>query len=187
MVVMASLPLYAILSIAITPTIRARLHEKFNRGAENQSFLVEAISGIQTVKALAVEPPLHAQVGRAAGRLCAGQFPRDESHHRGRSNCGLHPEDHDRRGAVGRGLSGDRRGSQHRAVDCVQYAVGASDRTAAASGQSLAGVSTSRHFGATIGGRAQYATGAFVQSESDDIAPSGGTGELRRRDVSLSA
>src|SRR6476469_8613241 len=58
MVVMASLPLYALLSIAITPTIRARLHEKFNRGAENQSFLVEAISGIQTVKALAVEPPL---------------------------------------------------------------------------------------------------------------------------------
>ena len=47
-----------VLSIAITPTIRARLHEKFNRGAENQSFLVEAISGIQTVKALAVEPPL---------------------------------------------------------------------------------------------------------------------------------
>jgi subfamily B ATP-binding cassette protein HlyB/CyaB len=38
--------------------IRARLHEKFNRGAENQSFLVEAITGIQTVKALAVEPPL---------------------------------------------------------------------------------------------------------------------------------
>ncbi|MEC4890325.1 MAG: type I secretion system permease/ATPase [Nitrospira sp.] len=57
-VVMASLPLYALLSLAITPVIRARLHEKFNRGAENQSFLVEAISGIQTVKALAVEPPL---------------------------------------------------------------------------------------------------------------------------------
>jgi subfamily B ATP-binding cassette protein HlyB/CyaB len=58
LVVMASLPLYALLSIAITPTIRARLHEKFNRGADNQSFLVEAISGIQTVKAMAVEPPL---------------------------------------------------------------------------------------------------------------------------------
>jgi ATP-binding cassette, subfamily B, bacterial HlyB/CyaB len=58
MVVMTSLPLYAVLSVAITPTIRARLHEKFNRGAENQSFLVEAISGIQTVKAMAVEPPL---------------------------------------------------------------------------------------------------------------------------------
>lgn len=58
LVVMVSLPLYAILSIAITPVVRARLHEKFNRGADNQSFLVEAISGIQTVKALAVEPPL---------------------------------------------------------------------------------------------------------------------------------
>lgn len=57
-VVMVSLPFYAILSVAITPAIRARLHEKFNRGAENQSFLVEAISGIQTVKAMAVEPPL---------------------------------------------------------------------------------------------------------------------------------
>src|SRR3990167_5778805 len=57
-VVMVSLPLYALLSIAITPSIRARLHEKFNRGADTQSFLVEAISGIQTVKALAVEPPL---------------------------------------------------------------------------------------------------------------------------------
>jgi subfamily B ATP-binding cassette protein HlyB/CyaB len=58
LVVMASLPFYALLSIGITPTIRARLHEKFNRGAENQSFLVETISGIQTVKAMAVEPPL---------------------------------------------------------------------------------------------------------------------------------
>jgi subfamily B ATP-binding cassette protein HlyB/CyaB len=58
LVVMGSLPLYAVLSIAITPSIRARLNEKFNRGAENQSFLVEAISGIQTVKAMAVEPPL---------------------------------------------------------------------------------------------------------------------------------
>ncbi|GAB1722784.1 MAG: type I secretion system permease/ATPase [Nitrospira sp. CR1.1] len=58
LVVMASLPLYALLSMLITPATRARLHEKFNRGAENQSFLVEAVSGIQTVKALAVEPPL---------------------------------------------------------------------------------------------------------------------------------
>ena len=58
MVVMASLPFYALLSVAITPAIRARLHEKFNRGADNQAFLVESVSGIQTVKAMAVEPPL---------------------------------------------------------------------------------------------------------------------------------
>ncbi|MEW6248729.1 MAG: type I secretion system permease/ATPase, partial [Nitrospirota bacterium] len=58
LVVLGSMPLYAFLSIVITPIIRARLNEKFTRGAENQAFLVEAISGIQTVKALAVEPPL---------------------------------------------------------------------------------------------------------------------------------
>lgn len=58
LIVMASLPIYALLSLAITPSIRTRLHEKFNRGAENQAFLVEAVSGVQTVKALAVEPPL---------------------------------------------------------------------------------------------------------------------------------
>src|SRR5579884_2347395 len=58
LVVLGSMPLYAFLSIVITPIIRARLNEKFNRSAEKQAFLVEAISGIQTVKALAVEPPL---------------------------------------------------------------------------------------------------------------------------------
>ncbi len=58
LVVMGSMPLYAALSIVVTPIIRARLNEKFNRGAENQAFLVESIAGIQTVKAMAVEPPL---------------------------------------------------------------------------------------------------------------------------------
>ncbi len=58
LIVMASLPIYGLLSAAITPAIRTRLHEKFNRGAENQAFLVEAVSGVQTVKAMAVEPPL---------------------------------------------------------------------------------------------------------------------------------
>ena len=37
---------------------RARLHEKFNRGAENQAFLVETVSGIDTLKSMAVEPQM---------------------------------------------------------------------------------------------------------------------------------
>ena len=48
----------ALLSAAITPMLRRRLHEKFDRGAESQAFLVESITGIETVKALAVEPSL---------------------------------------------------------------------------------------------------------------------------------
>lgn len=56
LVVVVSIPLYGLLSIVFTPLIRTRLNDKFNRGAENQSFLVETISGIDTVKAMAVEP-----------------------------------------------------------------------------------------------------------------------------------
>ncbi|GAA4351458.1 type I secretion system permease/ATPase [Variovorax defluvii] len=56
LIVALSLPCYLILSLAFTPLLRARLHEKFNRGAENQAFLVETVSGIDTVKAMAVEP-----------------------------------------------------------------------------------------------------------------------------------
>ncbi|RZU46746.1 subfamily B ATP-binding cassette protein HlyB/CyaB [Fluviicoccus keumensis] len=55
-VVLASLPCYFLLSLVFTPLLRGRLHEKFNRGAENQAFLVESINGIDTVKAAAVEP-----------------------------------------------------------------------------------------------------------------------------------
>ena len=55
-IVAASIPLYVIISSLATPVIRNRLNDKFNKGAENQSFLVESISGIDTVKAMAVEP-----------------------------------------------------------------------------------------------------------------------------------
>lgn len=58
LVVVASLPLYALLSVLVTPLLRGRLHEKFNRGAENQAQLVETISGIDTLKAMAVEPQM---------------------------------------------------------------------------------------------------------------------------------
>ncbi|QDD63647.1 type I secretion system permease/ATPase [Herbaspirillum seropedicae] len=56
LIVLASIPLYLILSLLLTPLLRARLNDKFNKSAENQSFLVETISGIDTVKAMAVEP-----------------------------------------------------------------------------------------------------------------------------------
>ncbi|MFM2056536.1 MAG: hypothetical protein RLY71_921 [Pseudomonadota bacterium] len=56
LIVLLSLPCYMAVSLGFTPVLRARLHEKFNRSAENQAFLVETISGIDTVKAMAVEP-----------------------------------------------------------------------------------------------------------------------------------
>lgn len=56
LVVVISLPVYFLLSMVLTPLLRARLKEKFNRGALNQSFLVESINGIDTLKSMAVEP-----------------------------------------------------------------------------------------------------------------------------------
>ena len=56
LIVLASLPCYLLLSLALTPLLRARLADKFNRGAENQAFLVETVNGIDTVKSMAVEP-----------------------------------------------------------------------------------------------------------------------------------
>ncbi|WP_447731075.1 type I secretion system permease/ATPase [Pseudoxanthomonas suwonensis] len=56
LIVVLSLPIYATWSATITPLLRKRLDEKFARSAENQSFLVETVSGIGTVKAAAVDP-----------------------------------------------------------------------------------------------------------------------------------
>ena len=56
LIVLASLPLYFILSLAVVPVLRARLDEKFARGAENQAMLVESITGVQQLKAGALEP-----------------------------------------------------------------------------------------------------------------------------------
>lgn len=55
-VVLGSVPFYILLALFVTPVLRARLHEKFNRGAENQAFLVESVNGVETIKAGAVEP-----------------------------------------------------------------------------------------------------------------------------------
>ena len=56
LIVVISIPLYVILAVGITPILRARLKDKFDTGAKNQAFLVESISGIDTVKSMAVEP-----------------------------------------------------------------------------------------------------------------------------------
>ena len=58
LIVLVSLLLYFALSLLLMPVLRARLNEKFARGAENQALLVESITGIQTVKAGALEPAL---------------------------------------------------------------------------------------------------------------------------------
>jgi ATP-binding cassette, subfamily B, bacterial HlyB/CyaB len=57
-IVLGSFPFYIAISAAATPLFRRRLDEKFQRGAENQAFLVESVTGVETLKAMAVEPQM---------------------------------------------------------------------------------------------------------------------------------
>jgi subfamily B ATP-binding cassette protein HlyB/CyaB len=57
-IIIGSLPLYIAVSAITTPIFRHRLDEKFKRGAENQAFLVESVTGIETLKSMAVEPQM---------------------------------------------------------------------------------------------------------------------------------
>ncbi len=56
LLVVASLPLYGLISTTINPLFRQRLEQKFARASDNQSFLVESVSAIETVKSMAIEP-----------------------------------------------------------------------------------------------------------------------------------
>lgn len=51
-----TIPAYFAVAFFITKPLRARIEEKFERGAINNALLIESIGGIQTVKAGAVEP-----------------------------------------------------------------------------------------------------------------------------------
>jgi ATP-binding cassette, subfamily B, bacterial HlyB/CyaB len=57
-ILVGSFPFYIALSAGVTPIFRRRLEKKFDRGAENQAFLVESVSAIQTLKAMAIEPQM---------------------------------------------------------------------------------------------------------------------------------
>ena len=55
-VALAAVPLLFLLILAITPLFRKRMNESFAARAESQSFLIESLNGVQTVKSLAMEP-----------------------------------------------------------------------------------------------------------------------------------
>lgn len=61
LIVLMSIPLYLGIAAVIRPVLRETINEKFNRGAESQQMLVEAIVGVQTIKAAAVEPSMQSQ------------------------------------------------------------------------------------------------------------------------------
>ncbi|PKU24234.1 type I secretion system permease/ATPase [Telmatospirillum siberiense] len=57
-IVLATIPLYAGLSLAVTPLLKRRIDQKFHHGAASQAFLVETVGAAETCKAMAVEPQM---------------------------------------------------------------------------------------------------------------------------------
>lgn len=56
LVVLAALPIFFGASAVITPFLRKKLEDKFALGAENQAYLVETVTSMETLKSHAVEP-----------------------------------------------------------------------------------------------------------------------------------
>jgi ATP-binding cassette, subfamily B, bacterial HlyB/CyaB len=73
-IVLASFPVYIAISGSVTPLFRRRLDEKFQRGAENQAFLVESVTGIETLKAMAVEPQMQCRWEEQLAGYVAASF-----------------------------------------------------------------------------------------------------------------
>lgn len=58
MVVLIAIVFYIVISGVLTPPLRQRIDERFQRGAESQAFLVETVTAVQTLKASAIEPQM---------------------------------------------------------------------------------------------------------------------------------
>jgi subfamily B ATP-binding cassette protein HlyB/CyaB len=73
-IVIAGFPFYIGISVGATPLFRRRLDEKFRRGAENQALLVESISGVETLKAMAIEPQMQRRWEEQLASYVAASF-----------------------------------------------------------------------------------------------------------------
>lgn len=68
------LAIIGIIYVLITPELRARLEEKFQMGAHSNSYLVEAVTGVQTVKSLAIEGSMFRKWEEKLGKYLKSSF-----------------------------------------------------------------------------------------------------------------
>lgn len=73
-IVVVSIPFFALLSLIVTPLFKKSLDRKFETGAKAQSFLVEAINGIQTVKSFSLETSFEEKWGNMQADYVAAGY-----------------------------------------------------------------------------------------------------------------
>jgi subfamily B ATP-binding cassette protein HlyB/CyaB len=74
LVVIAFVSIVAMIYVTVTPEFRSRLQTKFAMGAESNSYLVESVTGVQTVKSLAIEGSLQRKWEDTLGKYLQSSF-----------------------------------------------------------------------------------------------------------------
>ncbi len=74
--VIATLPLYALLAWATSEPLKRRIEHQFACGAQNTAFLTESLNGVETVKSLALEPRFERRWEGQTQELVAANFSR---------------------------------------------------------------------------------------------------------------
>ena len=121
-IVLGSLPIYVGISAGATPLFQRRLDEKFQRGAENQAFLVESVTGIENSQGDGGRTADAAPLGAAACRLRRGKFPRHQLGQCRQSIGAIRQQTRQRRHSIFRGKAGHERRSYRRRIGRVQSA-----------------------------------------------------------------
>ena len=184
-IVVGSFPFYIALSAGVTPVFRRRLEKKFDRGAENQSFLVESVSAIQTLKAMAIEPQMQRRweeqlagyVGSSFDVLSLGNWTSQAVQFISKIVTALT--------LYFGALSRHRRATDRRRTDRVQHAGRPRRPAGAAIGPALAGLSPGAGVDRPARGYPQYNAGAGIQCRSRRPATDQGRHHLRPYYVSL--
>ncbi len=73
-VVLGFVAVIAVIYVTITPELRRRLEDKFQMAASSNSYLVESITGIQTVKSMAIEGAMQKKWEDRLGRYVRASF-----------------------------------------------------------------------------------------------------------------
>ncbi|MBN2429779.1 MAG: type I secretion system permease/ATPase [Deltaproteobacteria bacterium] len=74
LIVLGFVTVIAILYLTITPELRRRLEQKFQMAAASHSYLVESVTGVQTVKSLAIEGSMQKRWEDHLGRYVRSSF-----------------------------------------------------------------------------------------------------------------
>ncbi|KCZ63703.1 hypothetical protein L53_04210 [Hyphomonas sp. L-53-1-40] len=74
LIVLVAIVFYVLISGFLTPPLRSKIDERFQRGAESQAFLVESVTAVQTLKASAVEPQMQGRWERLLAAYVRSSF-----------------------------------------------------------------------------------------------------------------